>query len=191
MAAGRGCCTICVTAWKSLRSSAESHLRLLLPPLPLLRNASLDARPVPGGGHAIEGGRRRGLRGGFTGRSPASTHPQLMKPPPWLSWLPLVKPSHQQLPRRCQQLYPCRRSQLHHLGCSVSHRSRPRHCWCYRRSRHRHRHSRHRHRRSRHRHRRSRHRHRRSRHRHCRSRHRHRRRHLLRRHPLRVNEQKQ
>ncbi len=50
--------------------------RLLLTPLPLLRNASLDARQATGGGHATEGGGRRGLRGGVTARSPAFTpHP--------------------------------------------------------------------------------------------------------------------
>jgi hypothetical protein len=129
-AAGRGCCMMHVTAWRSLPLSAESSLRLLPAPLPLLRHVSLDARLAPGGGNAIKGGGRLGQKGGLTALSPAFTHPQPTKSPPRLSRLPLVKPPQQQTPRCRQHLHPRRRSwhrhrRLRHLRRSLSPQQAP------------------------------------------------------------------
>jgi hypothetical protein len=132
------CCTRFGTAWRSSPRFEEYCLRLLLPPPPLLQNASLEIRRATGGGHATEGGGRRGPRGGSTALSLASTHPQPRRPPPQLSQLSPDKPSFQQTPRHCQQLYPRCCNQSHCLRCSVSRHSRLRHCRCYPR-RHRHR----------------------------------------------------
>jgi hypothetical protein len=116
-----------VTAWRSLPSSAESSLRLLPAPLPLLRHVSLDARLAPGGGNAIKGGGRLGPRGGFTALSPASRHPQPTKSPPRLSQQPPVKLPQQQIPRRRQQLHPRRGSRLRNRRLCHLHRSLSRH----------------------------------------------------------------
>jgi hypothetical protein len=124
---------ICVTAWRSLPSSAKSRLRLLPAPPPLLRHVSLDARLAPGGGNAIKGGGRLGPRGGFPAPSSAYTHPQPTTSPPRLSWLPPVKPPQQQIPRRRQQFHPRCRSRLRHRRLRHLRRSASRHC------RHRHR----------------------------------------------------
>ncbi len=74
MAAGRGYCTMRMAVWRSSFSYAKLNLRLLQQSQPLF--TSMDARRVIGGEPETSREGRRGLRGGATAPSPASTPKQ-------------------------------------------------------------------------------------------------------------------